>query len=237
MSKEKHLEFIQGVINRHNSNSFTLKGWAVTIAAALFALAGTVHEPLIVLTSLLPTLLFWGLDAFYLANERCFVDLYSAVAKGSYELRADEMWKKGFEKAKADAAAKKVAEEQADAGNAAPHTATITAGTKGAPKPADIETLTGSIPDFEMNFKRFEKKKKNSWVMVLGSKSIFWFYFLLVVLTIGVMCLFMSNASKQTPIDVNATLKTNSIEIKLNERPAVVPRRDTPAAQKDTTKR
>ncbi len=43
--KRKHLEFIQGVINRHNSNSFMIKGWTITITAALYALAGTLKEP------------------------------------------------------------------------------------------------------------------------------------------------------------------------------------------------
>ena len=37
--KLKHLEFIQNVINRMNSNSFLIKGWAVTLIAAIFALA------------------------------------------------------------------------------------------------------------------------------------------------------------------------------------------------------
>jgi len=83
---EKHLEFIQGVINRHNTNSFMLKGWTITITAALYALAGTVKEPNIVLIALAPIILFWGLDAFYLSNERCFVDHYNAVATGSFKL-------------------------------------------------------------------------------------------------------------------------------------------------------
>ena len=94
----KHLEFIQGVINRHNSNSFMLKGWAITIASALYALAGTVNEPILVLISIVPILLFWGLDAFYLSNERCFVDLYSAVASGSYKLPKKEILKDDFKK-------------------------------------------------------------------------------------------------------------------------------------------
>ena len=37
--KLKHLEFIQGVINRMGQNSFLIKGWTVTLVAALFALA------------------------------------------------------------------------------------------------------------------------------------------------------------------------------------------------------
>lgn len=84
--KRKHLEFIQGIINRHNSNSFTIKGWTIGIISALFALASSLNEPLIIFISIIPILLFWGLDSFYLANERCFVDLYNAVVKENYEI-------------------------------------------------------------------------------------------------------------------------------------------------------
>ena len=38
-SKLKHLEFIQGVINRLSTNSFLLKGWSVVLVSALFALS------------------------------------------------------------------------------------------------------------------------------------------------------------------------------------------------------
>ena len=38
-NKLKHLELIQGIINRMASNSFALKGWAVTLVAGIFALA------------------------------------------------------------------------------------------------------------------------------------------------------------------------------------------------------
>ncbi len=37
--KIKHLEFIQIVISRMNSNSFLIKGWTITLMSALFALA------------------------------------------------------------------------------------------------------------------------------------------------------------------------------------------------------
>jgi len=35
-NKIKHLEMIQGVINRMASNSFALKGWAVTLVSGIF---------------------------------------------------------------------------------------------------------------------------------------------------------------------------------------------------------
>lgn len=37
-SNEKHLEFIQNIITRMNTNSFQIKGWAVTIVYALLAI-------------------------------------------------------------------------------------------------------------------------------------------------------------------------------------------------------
>lgn len=85
MSKinDKHLEFIQGVINRHNSNSFRIKGWAITITAAIFALTGTIKEPFLCFIALGPTIMFWVLDSMFLANERSFVSLYSCVANGN----------------------------------------------------------------------------------------------------------------------------------------------------------
>ena len=94
--KLKHLEFIQNVINRHNSNSFMIKGWTITISAALFALAGTINEPIVVFIALVPIIMFWGLDAYYLSNERCFVDLFNAAIKGKLKLPASKMFKKEF---------------------------------------------------------------------------------------------------------------------------------------------
>ena len=95
--KMKHLEFIQGIINRHNSNSFLIKGWTITISAALYALAGTIKEPNLVLLALVPIVMFWGLDAFYLSNERCFVDLYNSVSKGTFILPSKRTCKKNFD--------------------------------------------------------------------------------------------------------------------------------------------
>ena len=92
---EKHLEFIQGVITRHNSNSFMIKGWVITITAAIFALTGTIKEPYLCFISLGPIAIFWILDSIYLANERCFVSLYSYVANGNKkEVKEKDLRKK-----------------------------------------------------------------------------------------------------------------------------------------------
>jgi hypothetical protein len=75
----KHLEMIQGVINRLAGNSFQMKGWSITLIAALMALAAHEANERYAAVALLPALCFWGLDAYYLRQERLFRKLYDAV--------------------------------------------------------------------------------------------------------------------------------------------------------------
>ena len=55
----KHLEFIQAVITRMNTNSFQIKGWAITIVAALLAVFASTKNKLFILVSLFPVVVFW----------------------------------------------------------------------------------------------------------------------------------------------------------------------------------
>lgn len=80
-NKIKHLEMIQGVINRMASNSFKLKGWAVTLVAGVFALASKDTDKLYFLIAYIPILVFWGLDSYYLLQERLYRSLYENVRK------------------------------------------------------------------------------------------------------------------------------------------------------------
>lgn len=78
----KHLEFILDVVERHARNSFILKGWSVTLVAAVFLLAVRGAEPeLAMAAGLLPSLTFWALDAYYLRQERMYRALYNHVRK------------------------------------------------------------------------------------------------------------------------------------------------------------
>lgn len=77
--KMKHLEMIQGVINRMASNSFMLKGWAVTLVAGIFALVGNDNENIYNIIAYIPIIIFWGLDSFYLLQERLYRGLYEKV--------------------------------------------------------------------------------------------------------------------------------------------------------------
>lgn len=80
-AKLKHLEFIQNVITRMNSNSFLIKGWMITLISALFAFAAKDANINYILISYVVILPFWALDGFYISKERQYRDLYNEVAK------------------------------------------------------------------------------------------------------------------------------------------------------------
>ena len=79
--KIKHLEFIQNIITRINSNSFQIKGWAVTLVSALLAISASTKNSYFVLAAIFPTIVFWFLDAYYLTQERKFRGLYNDVSE------------------------------------------------------------------------------------------------------------------------------------------------------------
>ncbi|MGY3892856.1 hypothetical protein [Aeromonas enterica] len=80
-SKFKHLDYVQSVITRMNSNSFMIKGWAITLLTAFLALvAGSGKTQLMPITYAV-ILLFWLLDGFYISQERKFRKLYGSVIK------------------------------------------------------------------------------------------------------------------------------------------------------------
>ena len=78
-NKIKFLEMIQNVITRMASNSFMLKGWAVTLVAGTFALSAKEANHLFFLVAYIPIILFWFLDSYYLQMERKYRALYTVV--------------------------------------------------------------------------------------------------------------------------------------------------------------
>ena len=78
-NKLKHLEFIQGVINRLSTNSFLLKGWSVVLVSALFALSAGNSNVQFVLLAYIPAIAFWALDGYFLSLERGYRGLYEEV--------------------------------------------------------------------------------------------------------------------------------------------------------------
>lgn len=78
-NKRHHLDLIESVIQRMGSNSFALKGWAVTLIAGIFALSSKDADKMYFLIAYIPVLVFWGLDAYYLRQERLYRALYEIV--------------------------------------------------------------------------------------------------------------------------------------------------------------
>ena len=79
----KHLEMIQAVIERMGRNSFQLKGWSMTIlvAATVLITRTNLPSPFFVLVFFIPVLGFWGLDGYFLWQERLFRGIYDDVRK------------------------------------------------------------------------------------------------------------------------------------------------------------
>jgi hypothetical protein len=79
----KHMEMIQAVIARLGNDAFIVKGWAITVAGALFGFAVNSSNWRLALASVVTTLAFWGLDTYFLRSERLFRELFEAIRVGS----------------------------------------------------------------------------------------------------------------------------------------------------------
>ncbi len=77
--QRKHFDFLQNIITRMNSNSFMIKGWAITIVSALLAWAASAKNEALVIVSVVPIVLFWLLDAQFLQTERKYRSFYEAA--------------------------------------------------------------------------------------------------------------------------------------------------------------
>ena len=78
----KELALIQAVITRMAQNSFYMKGWCITLVAAIFSLSekvGTVKDVAIPLAIM--AAFFWVLDTNYLSLEKKYRGLYELVRK------------------------------------------------------------------------------------------------------------------------------------------------------------
>ena len=79
----KEIDLIQNIINRMANNSFLLKGWLITLIVAVLA---PTTEKIITddisyfgLILILPLVVFWYLDAFFLHKEKCYRELYNWI--------------------------------------------------------------------------------------------------------------------------------------------------------------
>lgn len=78
----KHAELIQAIIARQSTDSFIVKGWSVTVIAAIYGAAIHAQDGRIAEVGIAITLAFAYLDAFHLRQERLFRGLYEILIAG-----------------------------------------------------------------------------------------------------------------------------------------------------------
>jgi hypothetical protein len=96
MSQSDYLTLVQGVISRMASNSFVVKGWSVTLTAALLGFAAKDNDPSFAWIAAGATAVFGLLDARYLALERVYVTMYESAAKTPPAIPSLKPEKPGF---------------------------------------------------------------------------------------------------------------------------------------------
>ena len=84
---QTHMTILQGIIGRMGDNSRLCKVWCVTLVYAILVLIVRVGDANHVFIALLPTALFFVLDAYYLALERNFRSAYNAFVAKIHEGR------------------------------------------------------------------------------------------------------------------------------------------------------
>lgn len=81
----EELKLVQNVINRMSSNSFHIKGWAITLIVGILILKSDTYS---ILIAFIPLLIFWYLDGYFLHKEKKFRKLYEWIV--SNRLKSDE---------------------------------------------------------------------------------------------------------------------------------------------------
>jgi len=95
MEDAEYLKLIQAIINRLAGNSFLLKGWTVTLVAGLSAFAKSDSNPSFAWIAVFVVAVFSVLDAYYLALEHAYRDLYDEAVRqtnsGVWTLKAGKL--------------------------------------------------------------------------------------------------------------------------------------------------
>lgn len=74
----REFELIQGIVERQAENSFRIKGWTVTLVVVAIVFRTDDFQ---LFGAFIPLLGFWGLDAYFLRQEKIYRRLYDWVRK------------------------------------------------------------------------------------------------------------------------------------------------------------
>ena len=84
---QAHMTILQGIIGRMSDNSRSCKMWCVTLVSAILALVAFRGEANHIFIALLPTVLLFVMDTYYLALERSFRGTYNEFVDKIHEGR------------------------------------------------------------------------------------------------------------------------------------------------------
>jgi len=76
-----HLKLLQSVIQRMAANSASCKTWCVTLVSAVLVLVMGKSMAMYAYIVIVPCVLFWFLDAYYLALEQRFIGAYNTFVQ------------------------------------------------------------------------------------------------------------------------------------------------------------
>jgi hypothetical protein len=85
----KHLELLQNAISRMGANNANLKGYCMTMVAAVLGLAAAVSKGQIIIYTLPIVLAFSVLDSVYLSLERGFINHFNSIRKTKLDKQPD----------------------------------------------------------------------------------------------------------------------------------------------------
>lgn len=76
-SVQSYLNILQGIISRMATNSSNCKTWCITLVSAILVVIADKNKPDYAWIALIPIILFFLLDSYYLGQERSFRDIYN----------------------------------------------------------------------------------------------------------------------------------------------------------------
>lgn len=76
-SVQSYLNILQGIITRLANNSANCKTWCISLVSAILVVIADKNKPNYAWIALIPIVLFFLLDSYYLGQERSFRDIYN----------------------------------------------------------------------------------------------------------------------------------------------------------------
>jgi hypothetical protein len=91
---QSYLNILHGIITRIATNSANCKTWCVSLVSAILVVIADKNKPNYAWITLIPIVLFFLLDSYYLGKERSFREIYNSFVKDlhSGEVATDKLF-------------------------------------------------------------------------------------------------------------------------------------------------